>query len=97
MKDPFDIVKRPVVTEKSNLMTEGKNKVVFQVAAQANKIEIKKAISSIFNVEVLDVHTVSMRGKKRRLRFKEGKRPDWKKAVITLREGDKIEFFEGVK
>ena len=97
MKDPFDIVKRPVVTEKSNLMTEGKNKVVFQVAVHANKIEIKKAISSIFNVEVLDVHTVSMRGKKRRLRFKEGKRPDWKKAVVTLREGDKIEFFEGVK
>jgi large subunit ribosomal protein L23 len=97
MRDPFIIVKRPVITEKTTLFTEKENKVVFQVDANANKKEIKKAISSIFNVEVLDVRIVMIRGKKRRLRFKEGKRPDWKKAIITLKEGDKIEFFEGVK
>ncbi|HUU50290.1 MAG TPA: 50S ribosomal protein L23 [Nitrospinota bacterium] len=97
MRDPFVIVKRPVITEKTTLFTEKENKVVFQVDANANKKEIKKAISNIFNVDVLDVHIVMIRGKKRRLRFKEGKRPDWKKAIITLKEGDKIEFFEGVK
>ena len=97
MRDPFIIVRRPVITEKSSLFTEKENKVVFQVDMSANKREIKKAISSIFNVEVLDVRTVMIKGKKRRVRFKEGKRPDWKKAIITLKEGDKIEFFEGVK
>lgn len=97
MRDPFVIVKRPVITEKTTLFTEKENKVVFQVDANANKKEIKKAISNIFNVDVLDVRIVMIKGKKRRVRFKEGKRPDWKKAIITLKEGDKIEFFEGVK
>jgi large subunit ribosomal protein L23 len=97
MKDKFSIIKKPVITEKSTALTESGNKVVFQVDVNANKREIKEAISSIFHVEVLNVNTIKIEGKKRRVRFKEGKKPDWKKAIVTLKEGDRIEFFEGVK
>jgi large subunit ribosomal protein L23 len=97
MKDKFSIIKKPVITEKSTALTESGNKVVFQVDVNANKREIKEAISSIFHVEVLNVNTIKIEGKKRRVRLKEGKKPDWKKAIVTLKEGDRIEFFEGVK
>lgn len=97
MNDHFMVVKRPVITEKSTVLAESGNKVVFQVDINANKKEIKKAISSIFNVEVINVNTIKIKGKKRRVRQQEGKKPDWKKAIVTLKEGDKIEFFEGVK
>jgi large subunit ribosomal protein L23 len=97
MKDKFSIIKKPVITEKSTALTESGNKVVFQVDVNANKREIKEAISSIFHVEVFNVNTIKIEGKKRRVRFKEGKKPDWKKAIVTLKEGDRIEFFEGVK
>jgi len=97
MRDKFSIIKRPVITEKSTALAETGNKVVFQVDVNANKKEIKEAISSIFNVEVLNVNTIRIEGKKRRVRAQEGKKPDWKKAVVTLKEGDRIEFFEGVK
>lgn len=97
MKDHFMVVKRPVITEKSTVLAESGNKVVFQVDINANKKEIKKAISNIFNVEVINVNTIKIKGKKRRVRQQEGKKPDWKKAIVTLKEGDKIEFFEGVK
>jgi large subunit ribosomal protein L23 len=97
MKDHFMVVKRPVITEKTTVLAESGNKVVFQVDINANKKEIKKAISNIFNVEVINVNTIKIKGKKRRVKQQEGKKPDWKKAIVTLKEGDKIEFFEGVK
>ncbi len=95
MKDPRSIVIRPVVTEKANRLREEENKYCFQVAPWANKIEIKRAVEELFRVKVTRVTTQNQRGKVRRLGRFEGKRPDWKKAVCTLREGDRIEVFEG--
>jgi large subunit ribosomal protein L23 len=77
-------------------MKEEQNKVLFEVAPRASKIEIKRAVEKLFNVEVVDVNTVNVRGKTGRIGKRFGKRPNWKKAIVTLVEGDKIEFFEGV-
>lgn len=96
MDKPYTVVLNPILTEKSNQQKEDLNKVTFRVAPGATKRQIKEAVQNIFNVTVLDVHTVNMLGKKRRLRMHVGKKPDWKKAVVTLKAGDKIEFFEGV-
>ena len=86
------IIKSPIITEKSTDLTGKYNKYSFAVDRRANKIEIKKAIQELFKVKVLKVNTVKMRGKQRRVRFRQGKTPDWKKTVVTLREGDKIEL-----
>lgn len=96
MDKAYSVIRQPIVTEKTALQKEALNKVTFKVAPNATKREIKEAVQQIFNVTVLDVHTISMLGKKRRMRTQEGKKPDWKKAVVTLKAGDKIEFFEGV-
>ena len=96
MRDYYSVLKKPLVTEKSNLLKEELNQVVFEVDKKANKIEIKKAVEKLFKVNVINVHTVNMRGKKKRLGRSEGKKPDWKKAIVTLKEGDRIDFFEGV-
>jgi large subunit ribosomal protein L23 len=90
MKTSYDILKNIIRTEKGSGMLVG-NKYLFHVAPDANKIQIKQAIEDIYNVKVIKVNTVTMRGKWRRLRYKAGKTPDWKKAVVTLKEGDKIE------
>jgi large subunit ribosomal protein L23 len=94
--DPYQIIKRPLITEKGMRYNEEQNTVVFQVDPHANKLQIKQAVENLFHVTVLHVNTLNMQGKKRRVRFREGKRPDWKKAYVTLREGDTITFFEGV-
>jgi len=96
VKDPYQIVKYPLITEKSNTLREERSKYTFRVDKQASKIEIKRAIESIFpDVEVVAVNTINVHGKPRRLRYnKRGKRPDWKKAVVTLRSGDNIEIYE---
>ncbi|NMD43342.1 MAG: 50S ribosomal protein L23 [Firmicutes bacterium] len=96
MKDPRDIIVRPVITEKSMQLLE-ENKYTFVVAREANKIEIKRALEEIFAVKVKAVNTANFRGKKKRLgRFPYGYKPRWKKAIITLAEGSKsIELFEG--
>jgi len=94
--DPYQIIKRPLITEKGMRYNEEQNTVVFQVDPHANKLQIKHAVETLFHVTVLHVNTLNMQGKKRRVRFREGKRPDWKKAYVTLREGDTITFFEGV-
>ncbi len=86
------IIKSPVVTEKSTDLTEKYNKYSFAVDGRANKIEMKKAIEVLFKVKVIKVNTVKMRGKQKRVRFRQGKTPDWKKAIVTLRKGDKIEL-----
>ena len=90
---PTDIIKRPVaLTEKATRLKEA-NKVIFEVALGANKLEIKSAVESLFNVKVADVNTIVQRGKIKRMGRGFGKRPNWKKAVVTLREGDDISFF----
>ena len=88
------IIRRPCVTEKSIMSTEAANKVVFEVAIEANKIEIKKAVQELFGVTVLNVNTMRVPGKKVRMGRFQGTKPAWKKAIVTLREGDTIEFFE---
>lgn len=96
MKDPYLVIERPLVTEKSVAAAE-QGKYTFKVHPDANKIEIREAIEQIYpNVHVTKVNTVTVRGKTYRLgRVKRGKRPDWKKAIVTLRPGERIEVFEG--
>jgi len=96
MMDPYGIILRPLVTEKSLGQHTERNKVSFLVAPNANKQQIRGAVESIFAVKVIDVNTVYVKGKRKRVRTREGKRPDRKKAIVTLRAGDKIEFFEGL-
>jgi len=96
MKEARDIIIKPIVSEKSMRLMQENNTYSFQVAKKVNKIEIKKAIQEIFNVKVNNVNTMNVRGKKRRLGRNEGKRPDWKKAMVKLDEGDEIEIFEGL-
>jgi large subunit ribosomal protein L23 len=84
------------MTEKGERQKEEQNKVLFEVAMKASKPEIKTAVEKLFKVGVTDVNTVVVRGKVTRMGRRMGKRPNWKKAVVTLREGDTIEFFEGV-
>jgi len=96
MKSPYDIVKGPLLTEKGTKMKEAYNKVIFEVSLDANKIEIKNAIEEIFNVKVQKVSTINQIGKIKRLGLRRGKRPDWKKAIVTLRAGEKLDFLERV-
>ncbi len=95
MKDPTLIIKSPVITEKGTRLKE-KGQYVFEVDPDSNKLEIKKAIETLFKVKVMKVRTMHVLGKVKRYRFREGKRPNWKKAIATLKSGDHIEFFEGV-
>lgn len=95
MKLAREIIIKPVVTEKSvDLMQE--NKYCFKVAKDANKIEIKNAIEEIFKVSVVNVNTVNVHGKMKRMGRYQGRTASWKKAIVTLREGDSIEVFEGL-
>lgn len=96
MKDAYQIIERPLVTEKSIAGAE-QGKYTFRVSKDANKIEIAQAVAQIFNVKVDNVHTMTVKGKKRRQgRHPEGKTPDWKKAIVTLKPDNKIEVFEGM-
>lgn len=96
MKGLYDIILTPLFTEKGAKLKETDNKVLLKVAKGANKIEIKKAVEEIFKVKVDSVRTINYKGKQKRLGRYEGKRPDWKKAIVTLREGEKLDFLEGV-
>lgn len=96
MKNVYSIIKSPVITEKSMAKTAEGNKVVFWVDPSANKRDIKTAVEKVFSVNVIDVNTQKVPGKVKRLGKFAGKRPTRKKAYITLKEGDKIEMFEGV-
>ncbi len=86
------VIKSPYLTEKSTGMSEKENKYSFRVDRNATKIEIGKAVEELFKVKVMHVNTSFVRGKKKRVRFRIGKTPDWKKAIVTLRKGDTIEF-----
>ena len=92
---PIDVVKGPVVTEKGTLVNELGNQVVFRVDPRANKVEIRQAVEHLFKVKVEKVRTSRLLGKARRVGRHLGKRPDWKKAYVTLAEGSRIDFFEG--
>ncbi len=96
MKDPRSIILRPLVTEKGSKLREEGNKYLFSVAPDANRIEIRKAVQDIFNVKVKAVKTIVMHGKVKRMGVFAGKRPDWKKAIVTLEEGQSIDLFEQV-
>ena len=109
MRDAQAIIKRPLLTEKSarlretggaaSATAEGEEyaqQVVFEVARDANKIEIRRAVQQLFKVTVTDVRTLVVRGKAKRIGRFAGRRPGWKKAYVTLKSGDNIEFFEGV-
>ena len=93
----FDIIIRPIITEQSMMDMEN-NKYTFEVAKTSNKSEIKKAIESIFSVKVAKVNTMNMRGKVKRQGMNVGKRPDWKKAIVTLTDDSQpIEFFDSMQ
>ena len=91
----YDIILRPIITEKSTFVKETGNQYVFEVLRSANKIEIRRAVEKLFKVKVLDVHVSNMEGKKKRLGRYAGKRSDWKKAIVKLSPKDKITIFEG--
>jgi large subunit ribosomal protein L23 len=96
MNSTYGVLIGPLLTEKGTLLKETNNKVLFRVTRSANKIEIKKAVEEIFKVKVEGVATINCRGKKKRMGRHEGIRPDWKKAIVTLKEGEKLEIIEGV-
>lgn len=91
MRDPYSIVKHPLITEKGTALGV-QNKYLFSVDRKANKPEIRKAIEQIYKVKVTKVNTMKVRGKFRRVRYQEGRTPNWKKVIVTLAEGEKIEF-----
>jgi large subunit ribosomal protein L23 len=96
VRNPRTVILKPLVTEKGSNLREGGNKYLFSVVCDANKIEIKRAVQEIFNVKVKDVQTMVVHGKVKRMGAFQGKRPDWKKAVVTLEEGQSIDLFEQV-
>ena len=92
----YEIIRRPLITEKTTIQKESFNQVTFEVDRKANRVEIKRAIEKIFNVRVAVVRTMQIIGKVKRRGRILGKRKDWKKAIVTLMPGERIDFFEGV-
>ena len=93
-KQPYQIIQRPIITEKSTRLLDTENKYAFRVDPAANKMQIKEAVEKLFNVKVVRVTTMNLRGKPKQVRFGQpGKRPNWKKAIVKLNEGDSIELF----
>ena len=94
-KDLYDIIRVPRITEKGTRLKDKSNVLTFEVRTGVNKVQVRKAIEGIFKVKVLDVTTVNIPGKKKRMGQREGRRSDWKKAYVTLKPGEKIDIFEG--
>jgi large subunit ribosomal protein L23 len=94
-RDPRQVILRPIMTEKSMRQKEEQNTVAFRVRPDANKVEIRAAVETVFNVKVAAVRTASFEGKLKRMGRHQGRRRDWKKAIVTLRPGHKIELVEG--
>ena len=94
-RDPRQVILRPIMTEKSMRQKEEQNTVTFRVRPDANKVEIRSAVETVFNVKVASVRTASFEGKLKRMGRHEGYRRDWKKAIVTLQPGHKIELVEG--
>ena len=96
MKGPQNIIQSPLISEKGSLLAETTNQVLFKVRPDANKIEVRKAVEALFKVKVEKVRLARYLGKVRRIGRNSGRRSQWKKAYVTLKEGDKIDFFGGV-
>ena len=96
MKGAYQVVLRPLLTEKGTRLKEEGNHYLFQVAPRATKVEIKQAIEQLFKVTVTEVRTLRVQGKVKRLGRFQGRRPGWKKAIATLKAGDSIDLYEGV-
>jgi len=94
--DIHQVIREPHITEKANLQKTDTNQVSFKVHKGANKIEIRNAVETLFKVKVLEVRTMNVKGKKRRVGRNIGRKSHWKKAVVKLAEGKNIEFFEGM-
>jgi large subunit ribosomal protein L23 len=92
----YQVIKEPHITEKANIQKEVTNQITFRVHKKANKVEIRQAVETFFKTKVLEVRTMNVRGKKRRMGRTVGKKSDWKKAVVRLAPGENIEFFEGM-
>jgi large subunit ribosomal protein L23 len=92
----YEVLKKPLITEKSTTQKETMNQLSFEVDRSANKVEIRRAVEKVLNVRVLNVRTIQMKGKVKRVGRVQGKRRGWKKAVVTLAPGEHVEFFEGV-
>ena len=97
MNNVYDVIKKPLITEKGTKLKEENNTIILQVSTEANKMDIKRAVETVFKVKVADVRTITLKGKKKRLGARQGVRSDWKKAVVTLKEGETVEYLEGVK
>ncbi len=91
----YEVLRRPLITEK-NTSLQAQGKYVFEVAGKANKLQVKQAVETVFKVNVTAVNVMTVPGKKKRMRGREVQNPSWKKAIVTLKPGDKIELFEGV-
>ncbi len=96
MKSTYGIIKKPCLTEKGISLQEECNHLVLRVDPRANKIEIKQAVESMFNVEVEKVRTANMHGKKKRIGRNMGRRSDWKKAIVSLAEGHSVDFLQEI-
>ena len=92
----YDTIIRPLITEKTSIQKEDFNQVSFEVDRRANRVEIRRAVEKIFNVRVADVRTMQIKGKVKQRGRIIGKRRDWKKAIVKLMPGERIDFFEGV-
>jgi large subunit ribosomal protein L23 len=97
MRDPHQVIVAPLITEKSTLLKERKGILAFRVDRRANKVEIRQAVEKLFKVKVASVRTQNVHGKEKRVGRFVGRRPDWKKAYVTLKPGEKpVEYFEAV-
>ena len=94
--DIYQVLKEPHITEKATLQKEGTNQISFKVHKRSNKIEIKRAVENLFKTKVVEVQTMNIKGKRRRVGRNVGRRPNWKKAIVKLAPGESIEFFEGM-
>ncbi len=95
MKNIYSVIKRPLFTEKGGSLKEAENKILVEVSTEANKVDIKKALEAIFKVKVEKVATINTQGKWKKYGRSVGRRPDRKKAIITLKKGEKLDFVEG--
>jgi large subunit ribosomal protein L23 len=96
MLEEYKIIRKPLITEKGTILKDENNQLVFEVDPMTNKSEIKKAVEKLFKVTVLSVKTQNRAGKPKRLGRSVGRRRNWKKAIVTIKEGDRVDFFEGV-
>lgn len=93
---PYEVLRRPLLTEKTNILSDVENRYSFEVDRRANKLQIKEAVEKAFDVKVVAVNVINIPSKQRRLGRRVGRTPGWKKAIVTLASGQRIQLFEGV-